>query len=82
MILDQKKIKKDYDIYSSGIATCEASIERLNGVVKGNSKSLKLSESELNIALLDLENHEIKLEAKAEIGIGLNHARWQAANAA
>ena len=52
-----------------------------SGDMKSSNKDVKVTSPEFPLAEL-YENQEMKFEAKAEIGFGKDHAKWQAANAA
>lgn len=60
-ILEQKRTGQHHDRLRRSIDSCETSIDRLKGVIKDNGKSLKLSESEAEVARIELENHDIKI---------------------
>ena len=50
-----------------------------SGDLKSTDKSVKPTSPDFPIVQL-LANHNIKLEAKAVLGLGKDHAKWQAAN--
>jgi DNA-directed RNA polymerase subunit D len=52
-----------------------------SGDLKSSNKDVKPISPAFPIAEL-LDNQEIKLEAKAQLGLGTDHAKWQASNAA
>ncbi len=52
-----------------------------SGDLKSTNKDVKATSPKFPIAEL-LDNQELRFEARAEIGTGRKHAKWQAANAA
>lgn len=88
---DPKKfnLKEECKCGGKGCTLCEAvfAVEKkgpaivYSGELKASNKDVKPTSPNFPIAEL-LENQDLKFEARAELGTGRRHAKWQAANAA
>jgi DNA-directed RNA polymerase subunit D len=91
LVFDPKKFnrKEDCKCGGKGCPLCEVvfAVDKrgpaivYSGDLKSSNRTVKPTSPAFPIAEL-LKNQDLKFEAKAEIGTGRQHAKWQAANAA
>jgi DNA-directed RNA polymerase subunit D len=91
LVFDPKKfnLREECKCDGKGCPLCEVvlSLDKkgpgmvCSGDLKSSNREVKATSPDFPIVEL-MENQAIKFEAKAQLGTGLKHAKWQAANAA